>query len=83
MLWWNRELRDELKRKHRYGHRPTNFQLDYMVRMQFPEWFAKRVSNISIDLLVNRLFIILKISISKLCLFMYYRLIGQMNELMT
>ncbi|KAG6481184.1 hypothetical protein ZIOFF_057779 [Zingiber officinale] len=26
-----------------YGQRPSNSQLDDMVRMQFPEWFARRV----------------------------------------
>ncbi|XP_073137124.1 uncharacterized protein [Henckelia pumila] len=37
------ELKNELKRRHRYGQHPSNSQLDDMVRLQFPEWFARRV----------------------------------------
>ncbi|XP_073133714.1 uncharacterized protein [Henckelia pumila] len=40
---YREELKGDLKRKHRYGRRPTDSQLDDMVRMQFAEWFAKRV----------------------------------------
>lgn len=38
-----REFKNELKRRHRYGRRPTNSELDDLVRMQFAAWFAKRV----------------------------------------
>ncbi|KAG6497581.1 hypothetical protein ZIOFF_045482 [Zingiber officinale] len=43
MLILNNEIKNELKRRHRYGQRPSNSQLDDMVRIQFPEWFARRV----------------------------------------
>ncbi|KAG6473429.1 hypothetical protein ZIOFF_067345 [Zingiber officinale] len=43
MLILNSEIKNELKRRHRYGQRTSNSQLDDMVRMQFPEWFARRV----------------------------------------
>ncbi|XP_042472278.1 uncharacterized protein LOC122054932 [Zingiber officinale] len=41
------EIKNELKRRHRYGQRPSNSQLDDMVRMQFPEWFARRVDRVN------------------------------------
>ncbi|XP_073298700.1 uncharacterized protein [Primulina huaijiensis] len=40
---YREEFKKELKREHRYGRRPTNFELDGLVRMQFASWFAKRV----------------------------------------
>ncbi|XP_073120999.1 uncharacterized protein [Henckelia pumila] len=40
---YREEFKNELKRRYRYGRRPTNSQVDDMVRMQFPEWFARRV----------------------------------------
>ncbi|KAG6479689.1 hypothetical protein ZIOFF_063159 [Zingiber officinale] len=47
MLILNSEIKNELKRRHRYGQRPSNSQLDDMVRMQFPEWFARRVDRVN------------------------------------
>ncbi|XP_073057930.1 uncharacterized protein [Primulina eburnea] len=40
---YREEFKNELKRRHRYGRRPTNSELDGFVRMQFADWFAKRV----------------------------------------
>ncbi|KAG6511088.1 hypothetical protein ZIOFF_029141 [Zingiber officinale] len=45
MMTIDSEIKNELKRRHRYGQRPSNSQLDDMVRMQFPEWFARRVES--------------------------------------
>lgn len=53
---YREEFKNELKRRYRYGRRPTNSQLDDMVRMQFAEWFARRVdrTNEQIDDLDRR-----------------------------